>query len=363
MDPRVREHAEVLVDYCTGIEPGDHVVVIAPPVAEDLVVAVFERCGERNANPVWLSSSSRATRAHLRAADPDSFVPSEHTAGLVENADVVVVVRANRNVTERGDVDPETNAAYGKSQQDINETLMEKQWVGTQYPASGDAQKAEMSTGAYADFVYGAMNRDWDDQRAFQERMVEILDPAEEVRIVSGTETDLTMRVAGMVAVNDDGHKNLPGGEVFTAPVPDSVEGTVVFDKPLIKKGREVQGIFLEFEDGEVVEYAAERNEEVLAAVLDTDEGARRLGELGIGMNRGIDRFTYNILFDEKMGDTVHMALGRSIDESVPEGMEGNESGAHVDMIVDMAEDSFVEVDGEVVQRDGTFVFDDGFEG
>jgi aminopeptidase len=192
--------------------------------------------------------------------------------------------------------------------------------------------------------------------------MVEILDAADEVHIVSGDTTDITMSVKGNLTLNDTGKRNLPGGEVFTAPVPDSVEGEVLFDKPLYHQGREVTGVWLKFEGGEVVEYSAEKNEEVLENVLEADEGAKRLGELGIGMNRDIDVFTYNMLFDEKMGDTVHMAVGRAYDDNVGEGNEQNESSVHVDMIVDMSEDSYIEIDGEIVQRNGTFRFEDGFE-
>jgi aminopeptidase len=135
----------------------------------------------------------------------------------------------------------------------------------------------------------------------------------------------------------------------------------VLFDLPLYHQGREITEARLVFEDGEIVEHAAEKNEDLLTEVLNTDSGASRLGELGIGMNRDIDQFTYNMLFDEKMGDTVHMAVGRAYDDCVGEGREANESAVHVDMIVDMSEDSFIEVDGEVVQRDGTFRFEDGF--
>lgn len=170
------------------------------------------------------------------------------------------------------------------------------------------------------------------------------------------------MSVDGMVTENDFGEKNLPGGEVFTAPVPDSVEGEVLFSKPLMVYGREVEEAYLQFANGEVVEHSAETNEDVLSAVLDTDDGARRLGELGIGMNRDIDRFIYNMLFDEKMGDTIHMALGSAYEETVGDNRERNDSAVHMDMIVDMAEDSTIEVDNEVIQRNGRFVFEDGFE-
>ncbi|HMB49081.1 MAG TPA: aminopeptidase, partial [Natronoarchaeum rubrum] len=252
--------------------------------------------------------------------------------------------------------------AYQQAMQPLLSERLSKPWCLTQFPAPANAQLAGMSTEAYEDFVWDAVNKDWDAVRDHQSQMVEILDPADEVRIVSGETTDVTMSVAGNPTLNDYGEKNLPGGEVFTAPVPDSVEGEVLFDKPVYQQGREVLDARLVFEDGEVVEHSASKNEDVLTEILNTDDGARRLGELGIGMNRDIDRFTYNMLFDEKMGDTVHMAVGRAYEATVGEGNEQNESAVHVDMIVDMSEDSRIEVDGEVVQRDGTFRFEDGFE-
>ena len=363
MDPRIREHAEVVVEHSTSVAAGDNVHLTAPPEAEDLVVALHEKLGERGANPSTAFGSDRATRAFKRASDPTDFDLPSHRMALVEEADVFISIRASANTNEGGDVDPETNVAYRRANQPINETIMgEKRWCGTQFPAPGNAQAAEMSTEAYENFVYDAVLKDWDAQREHQERMVEILDPASEVRIVSGDTTDLAMSVDGMVTENDYGEKNLPGGEVFTAPVPDSVEGEVLFDKPVMAQGREVTGVSLTFEGGRVIEHSAEKNEDVLTAALDTDDGARRLGELGIGMNRDIDEFTYNMLFDEKMGDTVHLALGMAYEETIGEDRERNDSALHMDMIVDMSEDSRIEVDGEVVQRNGTFRFEDGFE-
>ncbi|WP_439025401.1 aminopeptidase [Haloarchaeobius sp. DT45] len=361
MDPRIERHADIIVEHSVAVEPGDNVIVNAPPAAEDLVVAIYERLGEIGAKPTLSMQSGRATRAYLRASDPDDFELAEHQLAQMEETDVVIIVRGDENTNERSDVSPETMSAFGKAHQPIGEERMGKRWVGTQYPAVGNAQEAEMSTPAYEEFVWSAIDKDWDEQREFQENMVEILDPADEVHIVSGDTTDIRMSVDGMVTANDYGELNLPGGEVYTAPVPDSVEGEVLFDKPLMAQGREMTDVWLEFEGGEVVDHSAAKNEEVLTAVLDTDEGARRLGELGIGMNRDIDRFTYNMLFDEKMGDTIHLAIGKAIAHTVPEGQPLNESAMHMDMIVDMSEDSYIEVDGEVVQRNGTFRFEDGF--
>ncbi|MFB6077669.1 MAG: aminopeptidase [Halarchaeum sp.] len=363
MDPRVRRHAEIIVDHSTGVEAGDRVAVTAPPVAEDLAVAVYEALADRGAIPVMLYAgrfgSSRAERAYLRGVDADDVAEPEHLTALYENVDVAIRVRADDNVTELADVASETQAAFQRAYAPTRIEMLDTQWCLTQHPAPANAQLADMSTEAYEEFVWNAVDKDWDAQREHQQQMVEILDPADEVRIVSGDDTDLTMSVAGMKTLNDHGEHNLPGGEVFTAPVPESVEGEVRFDLPLYHQSKEIENASLEFEDGRVVDYDADRNADVLGDVLDTDEGARYLGELGIGMNRDIDRFTYNMLFDEKMGDTVHLAVGMAYDDCVPDDREPNESAVHVDMIVDMSEDSRIEVDGETVQRDGTFVFEE----
>lgn len=361
MDPRVREHAEAIVDHSTNIKQGDNVSINAPPVAEDLVIALYELLGERSANPSTSMSSSRAMRAFLRAGDVDGFDIPAHSMAAVKEADVSIVINGSYNINEMADVNDELITAYGTAMKPIRGERLTKRWVRTQYPTPGNAQRAEMSTEAYEEFVWNAVNKNWEAQREYQEQMVELLDPASEIRIVSGDTTDISMSIEGMHAKNECAEENLPGGEVFTAPVPDSVEGEILFDKPLLAHGQEVEDIYLYFENGEVIEHSATKNEDVLTAVLDTDEGAQRLGELGIGMNRDIDRFTYNMLFDEKMGDTVHMALGRAYEESVGEDREQNDSAVHMDMIVDMTEDSTIEIDGEVIQQNGQFIFEDKF--
>jgi aminopeptidase len=363
MDPRIREHAEIIANHSVDLQEGDNVIVDAHPVAEDLVVALHEVIGDRGANPVTTGqrTGERQQRAFLRAGD-DEYETPEHELALIENTDVYIAIRASDNVTQTSDVDPETQAAYRQAHRPILEERLSTRWCLTQYPAPANAQLAEMSTEGYENFVWDAVNKDWDDQREHQENMIELMDAGSEIRIASGETTDVTMSIDGNPTLNDHGKHNLPGGEVFTAPEPDSVEGEVLFDMPLYHQGREITDVYLEFDGGEVVSHSAAKNEEVLTNVLETDDGARRLGELGIGMNRDIDRFTYNMLFDEKMGDTVHMAVGRAYDDTVGEGNEANDSAVHVDMIVDMSEESVIEIDSEVVQRNGTFRFEDDFE-
>jgi len=364
MDPRIREHAEVVVNHSIGAEAGDDVVIDAHPVADDFVVALHESLADVGANPLVVRqrTGKRFRRAYLRNHGGEFELP-DHELALFEAMDCYVAVRADANVSEESDIDGDVQTAYDRVRQPLLEERLGKTWCLTQYPAAANAQLAETSTEAYENFVYDAVLKDWDAVREHQAQLATLLDDADEVRIVSGETTDVTMSVAGNPALNDYGEANLPGGEVFTAPVADSVEGEVLFDKPVYQRGREITGARLVFEDGEAIEWSAEKNEAVLDDILTTDEGARRLGELGIGMNRDIDRFTYNMLFDEKMGDTVHLAVGRAYADTVGEGNERNDSAVHVDMIVDMSEDSFIELDGEVVQRDGTFRFEDGFDG
>jgi aminopeptidase len=363
MDPRVREHAETICNHSVDLQAGDNVVIDAHPVAEDLVTALHEVIAGQGAHPLVVQErlGKRFQRAYLRNHDGDFDLP-EHVMALYEEMDVYVAVRGSDNVTQTGDVDPETQSAYAQATRELLDERLSKRWVLTQYPAPANAQLAQSSTEGYENFVWDAILRDWDEVREFQAQMVDIMDDADEVRVVSGDTTAVTMSVAGNPTLNDYAERNLPGGEVFTAPVVDSVDGEVLFDKPLYHQGREVTDVRLVFADGEVVEHAASKNETVLTGVLETDDGARRLGELGIGMNRAIDQFTYNMLFDEKMGDTVHLAVGSAYPETVGDDNETNESAEHVDMIVDMSEDARLELDGEVVQRNGTFVFEDGFE-
>lgn len=364
MDPRIRQHAEIIVEHSVSLEPGDNVIIDAHPVADDLVIALHELIGERGANPLRVSdrTDKAARRAFLTSHDGEFDVPS-HVLALMEETDVYIAIKGDVNVTEEADVDPAINSAYRAANRPILNERLSKRWVLTQFPAAGNAQLAGMSSPEYENFVWDAITKDWSEQHDLQAEMVERLDAADEVRIVSGETTDVTMSVDGNVTRNDSAQHNLPGGEVFTAPVPDSVEGEVLFDMPLYYQGREITGVHVVFEDGVVIEHSAEQNEEVLTEAFETDAGARRLGELGIGMNRDIDRFTYNMLFDEKMGDTVHMAVGRAYEDTIGAGNEQNESAIHIDMIVDMSEDSRIELDGEIVQRNGTFVFEDGFGG
>ncbi|RZH69265.1 aminopeptidase [Natrinema altunense] len=364
MDERVREHAAVLVDWSARVEAGDDVVLSVGPDAHELAVAVAEKLGERGANLLATYSSGEITRAYLRAHDGDFDENPAHELAVVENADVYLSLGGGRNTSATADVPGEQRRSYNEARADIRERRLGTRWVSTVHPTRSLAQQANMAYEEYQDFAYEAILRDWESLADEMAQLKEVLDAGSELRLVSRG-TDLTMNIEGRTAVNSaasvayDSH-NLPSGEVFTAP--DATEGEVTFDVPMTIRGESVRNVRLEFDDGEVVDYDAEQGGDVIDDILETDAGARRLGEVGIGMNRGIDRYTDNILFDEKMGETVHLALGRAYDACLPDGESGNESAVHVDLITDVSEESVLEVDGEVLQRNGVFRFEDGFD-
>ena len=364
MDDRIRAHAETLVDWSARVEPGDEVVMRVAEGAHDLAVAVAAELGARGATLLATYGSDEVQRAYLRAHDGD-FATAEAERALYDRADVSLSLGGGRNTTATADVPGETQSAYARARKDAREARFATDWVSTVHPTRSLAQAAGMSYEAYRDFVYDAVLRDWEALAAEMGRLKDVLDDGREVHLVSEG-TDLSLDIGGRTAVNSaasvayDSH-NLPSGEVFTAPA--GAEGEVTFDVPITVQGRRLRDAHLVFEDGAVVDFAAAEGEDALADLLDTDDGATRLGELGVGMNRGITRPTDNVLFDEKMAGTVHLALGRSYDACLPTGEAGNESAIHTDLITRMGEGSRLVVDGETIQRDGLFRWEDGFAG
>ncbi|WP_297884377.1 aminopeptidase, partial [uncultured Halorubrum sp.] len=315
MDERVREHAEVLVDWSARVEAGDDVVVSVAEDAHELGVAVAAALGERGANVTTLYGSSELSRAYLKGVeagvdgdvDADDFDADPAVDRAVfEAADAYLRIGGGRNTTASADVDRPTRQAYAKARQGVREARMDTDWVSTVHPTRSLAQQAGMAYEEYQEFVYDAVLRDWESLADEMARMKDVLDAGEAVRIVTerdgAPDTDVTMSIDGRTAVNSaasvayDSH-NLPSGEVFTAPY--DTAGEVFFDVPMTIDATRVRNVHLAFEEGEVVDFSAEAGEDALAEILDTDDGARQLGELGIGMNRGIDRFTDSILFDE----------------------------------------------------------------
>jgi aminopeptidase len=350
-DPRVEQYAEILVDTCGGVQPGWQVIVSAGPQGRPLAEEVARLVGKRGAYSLARSGFTGSLAWLLEAPEDllDTLPPIELYA--FEHADGLISIDAPDNTREIAAVPPERLARLQASARPALERVYtnDLKWVGCNYPCPALAQDAGMSLGDYADFLYGACLLDWDAERERMSHYAERFDSGSEVRIV-GAETDITLSLEGRSGIVDAGGSNMPGGEFYYSPVEDSAEGTISFlEFPAPFLGRDVKGIRLRFEGGTVVDASADAEEEFFLEVLDQDEGARRLGELGIGCNPGITRFMRNTLFDEKIDGTIHLALGNGI----PEAGGTNQSELHWDIVKDLRPGGQILLDGEVVQQDG----------
>jgi aminopeptidase len=364
-DPRVERLAGVLVDYSMAVEPEQLVVLQGPPLAEPLLTEVYRRVLRAGGNPVARIALPRASEILFREGNEQQLTRLTAMDRLVpEDADASLVVIADANTKSLSGADPAKQRLAQTARRDLMQTYMrrsaagELHWCITLYPTDAHAQDADMTLDAYADFVYGACHVDEADPVAYwrgvgreQQRLIDWLAPKREAHIV-GPDTDLRVGIAGRRFINADGTRNFPDGGIFTGPVEDAVEGTIRFSFPSIVQGREVEDIRLWFEGGKVVKATAGKNQAYLEAMLDADEGARRLGEFAFGTNFGIQQFTRNILFDEKIGGTVHLALGAGY----PESGSRNQSAIHWDMICDLRHGGQVTVDGEPFLKDGKYL-------
>ena len=358
MDPRDRDYAELLVGTCLDVQPGWQVLVLGSPLGRPLLEEVQRSLARRGAyalTEVTFGGVLGATdRAWVLEAPLDVLErPAPLYDRLLREVDAFVVVVAPENTRESSALPPERLAAAGAAYRPATQRLLshEVPWVGCQYPTHALAQDAGMSTQEFADFLYGACLLDWAAEGERMSRYAERFDAAEEVRIV-GPGTDLRLGLTGRSMKVDAGGANMPGGEFFGCPVEDSAEGTIHFAEfPGDYSGRHVAGIRLRFESGVVVDATADSHEDFLLETLDTDEGARRLGELGIGCNPGITRHMRNTLFDEKIDGTAHIAVGTGF----PDLGGTNVSTVHWDIVKDLRHGGRIELDGEVVQADGVW--------
>ena len=365
IDPRYTKLADVLVGYCLDMAKGDLFQINASPLAEPLVTEVyraalrtgahpFVRVGVPGADEIFLKTARKHQLAY--ACPVDAFA--------MARIDKLLSIRAARNTKSLSNVDPKAQSAARAAKKDIFETFMERsakgelQWCGTQFPCQASAQDAEMSLPEYEDFVLRAClvhKKDpvaaWRGVHRRQAKLCGLLRSRKKLRIVSEG-TDLSMSVEGRTWINSDGKKNMPSGEVFTSPVEDSVEGAISFSFPACYSGREAHGVELTFENGRVVKARAQKGEEFLHAIIDTDDGARSVGEIAVGTNAAIQRFTKNTLFDEKIGGTVHMALGAAY----PDTGGTNKSSVHWDMVNDMRDGGKIYADGKLIYKDGAFL-------
>lgn len=365
-DLRVVKMARILVDYSTAVKPGERVMIEATTAAEPLVREVYKRVLERGGNPHLLLSLPDQEEIFFQAAGDEQldFVPVFHKLAA-DTFDVRIRIYSETNTRLLSHVDPVRQQRRQKAVSKIQAAVLERsaagqfRWMSTQFPTQAYAMDADMGWHEYQDFVFRACHADEDtpDPVAYWQG-VERAQAANIARIqghdrvtVKGPNADLQLSIKGRTFLNSCAIHNLPDGEIYTGPVEDSVNGWVRFTYPAIYGGHSVEGVQLTFEKGQVVKATAEKNQEFLDQMLDSDAGARYLGEFAIGTNFQIDRFTRNILYDEKIGGTFHMALGSSYLETGGK----NRSAIHWDMICDLRHDSEIRVDGELYYKDGQF--------
>ena len=364
-DQRADNLASILVRYSTRVEKGDVCVIQSTTGAEPLVQAVYEEVLRVGGLPIMQLTTEGASAAFYELASPEQldWVPPT-AAWTAENADVRIAILADANTRELSQSDPKKQARTQKARKPLMETSMKRsaegayRWALTLFPTHAYASEAGMSLAQYEDFYYRAcLATDsepvtaWQRQSDEVRRLADWMQGKEEVRI-EAPGTDIRLGVEGRNWIPCVGDRNMPDGEFFTGPVEDAVDGEVAFSFPATYAGREVSGVRFRFEGGRVVDAAAEQGEEFLIEMLDTDDGARRLGELGVGTNYGIATGTKEILLDEKMGGTVHMAVGMSY----PESGGSNDSAIHWDMVCDLRRGGSITADGTEIQRDGRFV-------
>ena len=354
-DPRVDELARLLVHRSVGVQPGWQVLLRGTPLARPLIEAVIEEVARAGAYTLLGMTFELIGGPFAREAPIELLGEAGPLQRRIwDEVDAFISIWAPENTREGSDLSEERRAALERASAPMRARTMSMQapWVIAEYPVPAVAQDAGMNLAEYERFVYEACLLDWDAEAERMRRIADVFDAADEVRIV-GAGTNLSLSLAGRSGAVDDGHVNMPGGEVFYSPVEDSAQGVIEFAEfPAVYFGREVGGVRLAFRDGRIVEAGARSNEAFLLKTLDTDEGARRLGELGIGCNPGIQRFMKNVAFDEKIDGTVHLAVGSSY--SATGGL--NVSAIHWDIVKDLRADGQIFVDGRLVQEGGRWL-------
>jgi aminopeptidase len=361
-DPRVETVAKILIDYSVKVEPNQLVRINGAPEGAPLILAVYQKVLECGGHPflqVGLEDAEELLYAYASDAQLDYVPPFMRE--MIEQIDASIGIWTDANTKRLTNADPAKQSRRAAAMRPLSDRLLERaarkelRWTGTLYPTQAFAQDAEMSLREFEDFVYKACLvhepdpiKAWKKISKEQQRLVRWLNKARRIHVV-GPDTDVKLEVTGRKWINCDGHENFPDGEIFTGPIEDSVNGHIRYTYPACAYGREVEDVRLQFKDGKVIKATAAKNQQFLARMLETDKGARYVGEFSFGTNPGIQRFTKNTLFDEKIGGTIHLALGKGY----PETRSKNESAIHWDMVCDLRHGGEVRVDGTLFLKEG----------
>ncbi len=361
----LEKFASVILDHSLKIKRDEILIIDSSYLAEPFLLEVYKGALLRGAHPVLKVSLPGASYYHYRYAEVHQleFVPP-WSKEEIANASCLLDVIATKNARSLANVDPEKMRISNVATKEIQEFFDERynegklRWCITLYPTDSEAQEANMSIFEFEEFVMSACHLDEDDPVEYwrqvekkQEKIAKFLESKREISI-KGEGTDLKVKVSGRKWINASGTCNFPDGEVFTSPIEDGVQGTITFNMPQYYMGKEAEGVSLEFKDGKICKVRADKGQDFLERILESDEGAKRPGEFAFGTNYGIKNLTRNILFDEKIGGTIHIALGRGF----PEAGGVNKSVVHWDMIYDMRQNGEIYADGELIYKKGEFL-------
>lgn len=355
-DPRIEKQAEILVDYSIKVKKGENVAIIADFSAKPLVLAIYKRLLQRGAGEVKInfSTSEFAETFFKYASKAQIEAFPKLTMAEVKKIDCYIAIHAPQNTRALTNVDATKVAKRASVVRPVTKWRVEKtRWVITNFPTKALAQEADMSLSDYEDFMFSAINNvDWKKIYKEQQKLKKLVDKTDKVRIV-GKNTDLTLSIKGRVGINAAGEFNMPDGEVFTSAIENGAEGHITYSYPALYMGREFTNVYLEFKKGKVIKAIADKGTSDLNKILDMDKGARFIGELGIGNNFMIKKFTKDILFDEKIGGSIHIALGKGYKETLSK----NVSALHWDMIKDLKDEGELWFDDKLVQKKGKWLF------
>ncbi|MGE3062041.1 MAG: aminopeptidase [bacterium] len=367
IDSRISKWAKTLVNYSVSVKPDDKVMIRGSYAAMPLIKELYREILKAGGQPDFRIIESELSEIFLKEASEKQIMyvsPAEEW--VIKNYNAFITISGENNIKSLSSVPAKKLMTSMQSRKKLNETYFERagsgdlKWVITHFPTHSSAQESGMSSSDFEDFVMRACFLDkenpvdeWNKVSKMQDKIIDFLKDMKNFRYVS-KDTDLTFSTEGRRWINSDGRHNFPSGEIFTSPVESSLNGKIRFSYPAIYSGKEIEDISIEFKNGEIIRAFAKKNDELLQTVLSVDEGARVVGEAAIGTNYGIDRFVKNMLFDEKIGGTVHIAIGNGFEEAGGK----NKSAIHWDMLCDMKEGGEIYGDNKLFYKDGKFLIE-----
>ena len=359
-DPRQSQLAHLLVNYSTKVKRGDNVLVEAFNIPEEFVIELVRSIRKKNGNPFVSIKSSRVIRGLIMDSTEEQMkITGEYEKSRMEMMDCYIGVRGGLNISEYSDISNKYMEQYKKLWAEPTHTktrVAKTRWVVLRYPLPAMAQQAEMSTQQFEDFYFNVCTMDYAKMSEAMDPLVELLEKTDKVQIKGPDDTDLTFSVKDIPVVKADGHRNIPDGEVFTAPVKNSVNGIIHYNTPSLFQGTIFTDIRFKIKNGKIVK-ATSNDSKKLNNILDTDEGARYFGEFALGLNPYINKSMNDTLFDEKINGSIHLTPGNSYDKA----NNTNKSAIHWDIVLRQKEEfggGEIYFDDKLIRKDGLFVLE-----